>query len=180
MSIFSKLYWKIKLERIKFLWDKFTKEAKKIAVAVVIMQFLLAGGYWYAVKTGINEYVDIHSKRTVIIPVHAKTIEKGEASAKNTPEQVEEYPEVGTFYTYNAEKSQTDGNPYRTANGRIVKDGIVANNCLPFGTRISVKGVGELEVQDRMNSRYGCDDFDVFRVNPKDNFKKQLQYKIIK
>jgi 3D (Asp-Asp-Asp) domain-containing protein len=90
-----------------------------------------------------------------------------------------EYSEVGIFFTYNAEKGQTDGNPRRTASGNEVREGIAANNCLPFGTIIEVEGKGRFEIQDRMNKRYGCDDFDIFKENKKDNFKKTLKYRVI-
>lgn len=135
---------------------------------------VLAGASWLYVYVS---YPDIFEPKTIIIVNNAE--------AKTT--QPEEEPmqtyanlsKSGVFYTYNAEESQTDGNPYRTASGKIVKDGIVANNCLDFGTKVDVEGVGVLEVQDRMNSRYGCDDFDVFRENPEQNFKKTLNYKIL-
>lgn len=118
------------------------------------------------------------AKTVIIIPnVQAKTIDEPVIEAKIEAQEVKS--KSGVFYTYNAEESQTDGNPYRTASGRIVKDGIVANNCLEFGTKIDVEGVGVLEVQDRMNSRYGCDDFDVFKEDPAQNFKKTLKYKIL-
>lgn len=37
---------------------------------------------------------------------------------------------------------------------------IVANNCLPFGIKVFIKGKSYV-VGDRMNSRYGCDHFDI-------------------
>ena len=135
---------------------------------------VLAGASWlYAYVS----YPDFFEPKTVIIinNAEAKTIQP-EAESIQKEEKV---VKSGVFYTYNAEESQTDGNPYRTASGRIVKDGIVANNCLDFGTKIEVEGVGVLEVQDRMNSRYGCDDFDVFKEDPAQNFKKTLIYKIL-
>lgn len=122
-------------------------------------------------------YPTIFEPKTVMIinNVQAKTIDQ---PVDKSEEKVVE-KKSGIFYTYNAEESQTDGNPYRTASGRIVRDGIVANNCLDFGTKIDVEGVGILDVQDRMNSRYGCNDFDVFRENPNQNFKKTLKYTIL-
>ena len=83
----------------------------------------------------------------------------------------------GTFSTYNAEEGQCDRDFLTMASGKQVYEGAVANNCLPFGTRIEVDGLGILTVEDRMNSRYGCDDFDVFRWDRKDNFKRELHYK---
>lgn len=172
MSIFSKLYWKIKREQVAVVYEKLEKEVLKLCFAVVIAESLMVGVFYVASNHGILEY--FKPKTIYINNAEAKTVE-----VEAVKEEIENKLS-GTFYTYNAEESQTDGNPYRTASGRIVKDGIVANNCLAFGTKIEVEGLGVLEVQDRMNSRYGCNDFDVFRENPKDNFKKSLNYSILK
>ena len=74
---------------------------------------------------------------------------------------IEETAKIGIFTAYNAIPAQTDDNPNITASGKHVAEGIVANNCLPFGTRIVVNN-RIYEVQDRMNRRYGCDNFDIF------------------
>ena len=74
---------------------------------------------------------------------------------------MEETAKIGIFTAYNAHVAQTDDNPNITASGIQVTEGIIANNCLPFGTRIEVNNK-IYEVQDRMNSRYGCDNFDIF------------------
>ncbi|MCK9393391.1 MAG: hypothetical protein WCX30_04055 [Candidatus Paceibacterota bacterium] len=59
---------------------------------------------------------------------------------------------------YSSEVEQTDNTPLVTANGTVVKDGIVANNMLPFGTKIkipSLYGSKIFTVTDRMNARKG-------------------------
>ena len=65
------------------------------------------------------------------------------------------------IYGYSSTKDQTDSTPFITANGSRVKSGIVANICLPFGTRLQINN-NIYEVQDRMNSRYGCDTWDIW------------------
>lgn len=78
--------------------------------------------------------------------------------------------------TYNAEPEQTDGDPTMMASMRQVYEGAAASNCYPFGTRLSIAGVGEVTIWDRMNSRYtedcGTDRerIDVFKWNREDNF----------
>ncbi|MFA5178614.1 MAG: hypothetical protein WC427_03660 [Candidatus Paceibacterota bacterium] len=57
---------------------------------------------------------------------------------------------------YSSTVDQTDDTPFITANGTLVRDGIVANNMLPFGTKIKIPelyGDKEFVVQDRMNAR---------------------------
>lgn len=70
-----------------------------------------------------------------------------------------------TLFAYSSTPDQTNGNPNITASGQTVRWGIVANNCLPFGTAITFPeafGDQVFYVQDRMAARYGCDSFDVW------------------
>lgn len=58
---------------------------------------------------------------------------------------------------YSSTPDQTDGNPFITANGTHVRDGIIAANFLPFGTKVrfpTLYGDKIFVVEDRMNSRY--------------------------
>jgi len=66
-----------------------------------------------------------------------------------------------TIYTvataYNSEIGQTDSTPFITANGSHVRDGIIAANMLPFGTKVrlpDIYGQKVFTVEDRMNQRY--------------------------
>ena len=66
---------------------------------------------------------------------------------------------------YSSTVDQCDGNPFITASGATVKDGIVATNCLPFGTRLKIPSIfGDkiFTVQDRMSWRYGCAGVDIW------------------
>ncbi len=58
---------------------------------------------------------------------------------------------------YTSRPEETDDTPFITADGSHVRDGIVACNFLPFGTKIRVPALfGDkiFEVHDRMNKRY--------------------------
>ncbi len=58
---------------------------------------------------------------------------------------------------YSSTVDQCDGDPFTTANGTRVRDGIIATNAWPFGTRVKfpkVFGDKIFVVTDRMNSRY--------------------------
>lgn len=58
---------------------------------------------------------------------------------------------------YSSTPGQTDSTPFITANGSHVRDGIVATNFLPFGTKVKIPEVfGDkvFSVEDRMNARY--------------------------
>ncbi len=58
---------------------------------------------------------------------------------------------------YSSTVDQCDDDPFTTAHGTKVRDGIVAANFLPFHTKVRIPelfGDKIFEVEDRMNSRY--------------------------
>jgi len=66
---------------------------------------------------------------------------------------------------YSSTPDQTDSTPFITASGESVADGIIANNMLPFGTKIKIPALyGDkiFTVQDRMNKRMGNYRFDIW------------------
>lgn len=57
---------------------------------------------------------------------------------------------------YSSTPEQTDDTPFITASGKTTKDGIIANNYLPFGTKVKIPelyGEKVFVVEDRMNWR---------------------------
>lgn len=68
------------------------------------------------------------------------------------PVPIKELPMLITAYSSTV--WETDEDPFITASGSIVKDGIVANNILPFGTKIRIPelyGDKIFVVEDRMH-----------------------------
>jgi 3D (Asp-Asp-Asp) domain-containing protein len=58
---------------------------------------------------------------------------------------------------YTSRVAECDADPFVTADGSDVRDGILATNMLPFGTKVrlpTVFGDRIFEVHDRMNTRY--------------------------
>lgn len=68
----------------------------------------------------------------------------------------------GIVSAYNAEEAQTDDSPFTMASNKRVYEGAVANNCLDFGTEVEIDGE-IFVVEDRMNRRYTCEYFDLFK-----------------
>ena len=59
---------------------------------------------------------------------------------------------------YSSTPDQTDDAPFITASGKHVADGIIANNLLPFGTKVRIPqlyGDKIFIVEDRMHTRKG-------------------------
>jgi 3D (Asp-Asp-Asp) domain-containing protein len=66
---------------------------------------------------------------------------------------------------YSSTTWQTDETPFITASGKHVEDGVIANNMLPFGTRVRLPelyGDKIFVVEDRMNSKKGYYHVDVW------------------
>jgi len=105
----------------------------------------------------------------------------GICNFNNMTENTLSQENVGVFTAYTASVCETDSDPMITASNKKVREGIVANNCLPFGTKIIVND-RIYEVQDRMNERYGCDNFDIYMCDYSDaiSFGRQtLPYEFI-
>jgi len=79
------------------------------------------------------------------------------------PEVVQKITVVVTAYS--STPMETDEDPYITAAGTWVRDGIVANNFLPFGTKIRIPelyGEKVFVVEDRMNWKKGNYHIDIW------------------
>jgi 3D (Asp-Asp-Asp) domain-containing protein len=66
---------------------------------------------------------------------------------------------------YSSTVWQTDNDPFITASGKEVRDGIIANNLLPFGTRIMIPelfGSKIFTVEDRMSWKKSNYHFDIW------------------
>ena len=76
---------------------------------------------------------------------------------------------------YSSTPGQTDSSPFIAADGTRVFDGMIANNCLPFGTEVKIPALyGDkiFKVHDRMNKRYGCSKFDIWMDAPVKELRK--------
>lgn len=81
-----------------------------------------------------------------------------------TPQEVLKIIPVAVT-AYSSSVWETWGDPFITASGSRVRDGIVANNLLAFGTKIRLPGLfGDkvFVVEDRMNSKKGDYHVDVW------------------
>lgn len=66
---------------------------------------------------------------------------------------------------YSSQEWQTDDSPFITANGTYVREGIVANNLLPFGTKIRIPEIFSQKifvVEDRLHSKKGLYHIDIW------------------
>lgn len=84
----------------------------------------------------------------------------------SAPVKVETFSSMNVVITaYSSTVEETDSTPFITAQGTLVRDGIVANNGLPFGTQIRIPelyGDRIFTVEDRMNASKSKNHFDIW------------------
>jgi len=81
------------------------------------------------------------------------TVSKINKEAKKTVKKIKMI-----ITAYSSTPDQTDDTPFITASGKRVADGVIANNLLPFGTKVRIPqlfGDKIFVVEDRMHSRKG-------------------------
>lgn len=104
----------------------------------------------------INLAQDYESEKSYSLENNALALfsEKEDSDEGNSQKTYKKIKVIVTAYS--STEWQTDDTPFITANGSEVRDGIVANNMLPFGTEITLPelyGNKVFTVEDRMHSR---------------------------
>jgi 3D (Asp-Asp-Asp) domain-containing protein len=72
---------------------------------------------------------------------------------------------IARISAYTSTRDQTDATPFTTASGSTVREGTLAMNGVPFGTRVRIPdayGDRVFVVEDRMNARYGRNHADIW------------------
>jgi len=129
-------------------WNKYNV-IKKTCLA--IMAVVLVGVQSIAHVAQAAAWTSIFSNETNAVESNDKVI-----TIPERPVAIKTIRMASTAYT--SRPNETDGSPFITADGSVVRDGYVATNVLPIGTKIripSVFGDKIFEVHDRMNARYG-------------------------
>lgn len=103
---------------------------------LILQSILLPGGLYDFATTSFGD-------------TNTKIVEKEVITAKRVV--------YVTVTAYSSTPDQTDDTPFITANGTRVRDGIIAANFLPFGTKVrfpDYSGDKIYEVTDRMHERF--------------------------
>ncbi len=97
------------------------------------------------------------------------TIQENSLLTISSPSEPIKVQKINMVITaYSSTTWETDDTPFITASGAYVEDGVVANNMLPFGTKIRIPelyGDKIFVVKDRMHSRKGYYHLDIWFPN---------------
>jgi len=134
------------------LWRRFNEKKFLVGVAgILLLVSLWSRGQSLPAEPAKNEYSEMREMPTMamiqgnsLLPITGIISEKVE----------------GIVTAYNPVWWQTDSTPHITASGSQAREGIIANNCLEFGTLVEIEGK-VYAVEDRMNQKYGCNYFDI-------------------
>jgi len=131
---------------------------------IVLGAFLVLGPIFEFVSQGLsskNQVFPFSQEKLAILGGTALLPISDPAAPE--PKVVKKMPVVITAYSSSV--NQTDSTPFITAANTQVRDGIIANNYLPFGTRIRIPEIyGDkiFVVEDRMNKRKGNYQVDIW------------------
>jgi len=144
--------------------EPYLRAKKLFAISVIVLFVLIVlGTIAYKIILADSE------KESNTGYVNLVAIEGNSLVAISNPAEPIRIKKVKVIITgYSSTTWQTDDTPFITASGKCVKDGIIANNMLPFGTRVRIPelyGDKIFVVEDRMNPKKSYYHVDVWFEN---------------
>ncbi len=134
----------------------------KITIFFIVLGIFVAGVSIFELSLQRAE-TDLTLNQGKLIFLEENTLIPTANYSQPEPKVVRKLPVVVTAYSSSV--WQTDDDPYITAAGTWVRDGIVANNKYPFGTKIrfpEIYGDKIFVVEDRMSWKKGNYHFDIW------------------
>ena len=155
------------------------RKETKINIACIVVALILVIGMWvwliYAI--GLLSRLEVE-KKTWHSGDPQAMIQGNSLIAISEPVYLKEIGRVyGTITAYSSTVEQCDSTPFITASGQRVREGIIANNYYPFGTKAEVIGVGFFEIQDRMSIKYDGTHLDIWFPSEEEAFQWGIQNK---
>jgi len=157
----------------------YLKDIKKRKILVIALSLFLIAGTFPVLKQKLQDVFAQSDNRVLDVRALAMLQENSlaQASSPQNPKQIMKV----IITAYSSVPEETDSTPFITAAGTPVRDGIVANNLLPFGTKIKIPdlyGNKIFIVEDRMNRRKGLNQFDIWFASQAEakNFGAQITY----
>jgi len=144
----------------------FTGTKNLIVFTIVLAVVCLLPLFWLEKKDVNEDKLSIHQIEEKFYSVQGNSFLALSNPNEPEPKTVKKIKMVVTAYS--SSTLQTDSTPYITASNTWVRDGIVANNLLAFGTKVKIPelyGDKIFIVEDRMHSRKGYYHLDIWFPN---------------
>jgi 3D (Asp-Asp-Asp) domain-containing protein len=135
----------------------------KQKIIIIVLSLSLIAGFFPVLKQKLQDVLAQTNSQNPDIGQLAMLQENSlaQVSSPQNPKQILK----AIITAYSSTIGETDSTPFITAAGTPVRDGIVANNLLPFGTKIRMPdlyGDKVFVVEDRMHRRKGDNQFDIW------------------
>ena len=144
------------------------KEDPCLRVKKIIAISIIAGVITSVLGSGIIKISQAKTENSAVENQNLEltVIQKNSLIAISNPAEPVRVKKIKVVITaYSSTTWQTDDSPFITASGKLVAEGIVANNMLPFGTEIRIPelyGDKVFVVEDRMNWKKGYYHIDIW------------------
>lgn len=160
-------------------WLKITKDRMNVMIfGIVALSLLFPHTTEARDKTSdinINKLDYEATIEEVIVKSHKNMVKSNSGAADNKIAKKEPKIKIArtinvTASAYTSTPDQCWGNPFITASGKRVYDGLIAANGLKFGTKVrfpEMYGDKVFTVDDRMSSRYGASKVDIWMDGPR-------------
>ena len=141
-----------KYKEFLYIMSKTEKKNNLISMITIISVGVLCSSqiYFSYAKNSLNKTIEQG------IPTISMIGDNSILPIVSVPENKIKYQRNVIITAYSSTTWQTDSTPFITASGTYVKDGIIANNLLPFGTKVKIPEIyGDkiFIVEDRMHWR---------------------------
>lgn len=150
--------------KLKYLYFK----GKNILIYLIVLGFIISAWALFGVKAQKIE-ANLNKSSIEETPENKLAIIEGNSllptfnHSEPKPQVIKRLKVIITGYS--SSTFETDGDPYITASGTRVREGIVANNLLPIGTKIKIPelyGDKIFVVEDRMHWKKGPYHIDIW------------------
>jgi len=147
------------------------KSANKQALKTILIMFGSAMLVLWALAVIVDFATETAEADSLLVtkknPETLTTVENNSLVAKANPNSpIEPIQTIKMVVTgYSSTHWQTDDTPFITASGSNVRDGVVANNLLPFGTKVRIPelyGDKVFVIEDRMHWKKGYYHLDIW------------------
>jgi 3D (Asp-Asp-Asp) domain-containing protein len=142
--------------------------SKKILISLILISILIGLGSILIAKAQKEkpkkpDFLDEPNLENRLITIQGNSVLAVSEHFNPEPKVIKKMKVVVTGYSSTV--WETDETPELTASGSVVREGIVANNGLPIGTKIKIPelyGDKIFVIEDRMNPRVGPYQVDIW------------------
>lgn len=143
-------------------------KGKNILIYLIVLGFIISAWALFGVKAqkieaNLNKFSIEETPENKLAIIQGNSLLPTFNHSEPKPQVIKRLKVIVTAYS--SSTFETDGDPYTTAAGTKVREGIVANNKWPLGTKVrfpEIYGDKFFVIEDRMHWKKGPYQFDIW------------------